>query len=151
SKAFPPASSSAASPFIWRKSQRRDTKAFTSGWQSASQQVAVIFVALLGVLLSKIIPPESMLVWGWRIPFLIGCLIIPLLFILWRSIPETKESEQRRYASTHPKPREILLRVGQTCPSVIIGMLLVSMTTVSFYFITAYTPTFGREVLKLGN
>ena len=32
-----------------------------------------------------------------------------------------------------------------------IGMLLVTMTTVSFYFITAYTPTFGREVLKLGN
>src|SRR5262249_28722669 len=25
------------------------------------------------------------------------------------------------------------------------------MTTVSFYFITAYTPTFGREVLKLGS
>jgi MHS family citrate/tricarballylate:H+ symporter-like MFS transporter len=25
------------------------------------------------------------------------------------------------------------------------------MTTVSFYFITAYTPTFGREVLKLSN
>jgi MHS family citrate/tricarballylate:H+ symporter-like MFS transporter len=26
---------------------------------------------------------------------------------------------------------------------------MVTMTTVSFYFITAYTPTFGREVLKL--
>jgi len=25
------------------------------------------------------------------------------------------------------------------------------MTTVSFYFITAYTPTFGRDVLKLSN
>src|SRR5262249_22741987 len=34
---------------------------------------------------------------------------------------------------------------------VIIGMLLVTMTTVTFYFITAYTPTFGREVLKLSN
>jgi len=31
------------------------------------------------------------------------------------------------------------------------GMLLVTMTTVTFYFITAYTPTFGREVLKLSN
>ena len=30
-------------------------------------------------------------------------------------------------------------------------MLLVTMAAVSFYFITAYTPTFGREVLKLGN
>lgn len=32
---------------------------------------------------------------------------------------------------------------------VVIGALLVTMTTVSFYLITAYTPTFGSEVLKL--
>ena len=28
-------------------------------------------------------------------------------------------------------------------------MMLVVMTTVSFYLITVYTPTFGRSVLKL--
>jgi MHS family citrate/tricarballylate:H+ symporter-like MFS transporter len=126
-------------------------KGFYVSWQSGSQQIAVIFVALLGVLLSGLIPPESMLVWGWRIPFLIGCLIIPLLFILRTSLKETEEFEQRRHAASHPKPREILVRLAQNWPIVIIGMLLVTMTTVSFYFITAYTPTFGREVLKLGN
>jgi MHS family citrate/tricarballylate:H+ symporter-like MFS transporter len=126
-------------------------KGFYVSWQSARQQVPVVFVALLGVLLSEIIPADSMLVWGWRIPFLIGCLIIPLLFILRRSLEETEEFEQRRHATNHPKPREILLRLRQNWPIVIIGMLLVSMTTVSFYFITAYTPTYGREVLKLGN
>jgi MHS family citrate/tricarballylate:H+ symporter-like MFS transporter len=88
---------------------------------------------------------------GRRIPFLIGCLIIPLLFILRYSLKETEEFEQRRQASNHPTPREILLRLGQNWSIVIIGMLLVTMTTVSFYFITAYTPTFGREVLKLSN
>jgi len=30
-------------------------------------------------------------------------------------------------------------------------MLLVTMTTVSFYMITAYTPTFGNSVLHLGS
>jgi len=34
---------------------------------------------------------------------------------------------------------------------VVLGMLMVTMTTVSFYFITAYTPTFGKEVLKLSS
>jgi MHS family citrate/tricarballylate:H+ symporter-like MFS transporter len=29
------------------------------------------------------------------------------------------------------------------------GMMLVTMTTVSFYLITVYTPTFGKTVLKL--
>ena len=50
-------------------------KGFYVSWQSGSQQVAVIFVALLGVLLSTIVPPDSMFIWGWRVPFLIGCLI----------------------------------------------------------------------------
>jgi MHS family citrate/tricarballylate:H+ symporter-like MFS transporter len=124
-------------------------KGFYVSWQSGSQQIAVIFVALLGVLLSTVVPPDSMVVWGWRIPFLIGCLIIPLLFILRSSLKETDEFEKRR--STVPSPREILRQLGQNWQIVLIGMLLVTMTTVSFYFITAYTPTFGREVLKLGN
>jgi len=124
-------------------------KGFYVSWQSGSQQIAVIFVALLGVLLSTLIPPDTMVVWGWRIPFLIGCLIIPLLFILRSSLKETEEFEKRR--STVPSPREILRQLGQNWQIVLIGMLLVTMTTVSFYFITAYTPTFGREVLKLSN
>jgi MFS transporter, MHS family, citrate/tricarballylate:H+ symporter len=126
-------------------------KGFYVSWQSGSQQIAVIFVALLGVLLSTIVPPDSMFTWGWRIPFLIGCLIIPLLFVLRSSLQETAEFEKRRAAADHPKPSEILRQLAKNWRIVIIGMLLVTMTTVSFYFITAYTPTFGREVLKLGN
>jgi MFS family permease len=34
---------------------------------------------------------------------------------------------------------------------VLAGMGMVIMTTVSFYMITAYTPTFGKEVLKLSS
>ena len=126
-------------------------KGFYVSWQSGSQQVAVILVAVLGVVLSSILPPDELVEWGWRIPFLIGCLIIPLLFILRASLKETADFERRRGAPNHPKPREILLRLSQNWPIVIIGMLMVTMTTVSFYFITAYTPTFGREVLKLTN
>uniref|UniRef100_UPI0031E36D5B MFS transporter n=1 Tax=Herbaspirillum sp. TaxID=1890675 RepID=UPI0031E36D5B len=33
--------------------------------------------------------------------------------------------------------------------TVIAGMLLVAMTTTTFYLITVYTPTFGKSVLKL--
>jgi MHS family citrate/tricarballylate:H+ symporter-like MFS transporter len=32
---------------------------------------------------------------------------------------------------------------------VVLGMMLTAMTTVTFYFITVYTPTFGKNVLKL--
>src|SRR6201981_44377 len=71
-------------------------KGFYVSWQSGSQQVAVIFVALLGVLLSTILPPEAMNQWGGRIPFLVGCLIVPLLFMLRRSMEETAEFLERK-------------------------------------------------------
>jgi MHS family citrate/tricarballylate:H+ symporter-like MFS transporter len=124
-------------------------KGFYVSWQSGSQQIAVIFVALLGVWLSSVVPPDDMFVWGWRIPFLVGCLIVPLIFMLRRSMTETKEFEERKKSAHHPSPREILQALVKNWQIVIVGMLLVTMTTVSFYFITAYTPTFGRDVLKL--
>src|SRR5438132_906070 len=54
-------------------------KGFFVSWQSGSQQVAVIFAALLGLILSSILRPEQMAGWGWRVPLLIGSMLIPFL------------------------------------------------------------------------
>jgi metabolite-proton symporter len=123
-------------------------RGFYCSWQSASQQVAVIFAALLGVILSSVMPPATMTLWGWRIPFIIGCLIVPLLFWLRRSLAETDVFLARKH---HPKITEILSGLAASWKIVIIGMLLTTMTTVCFYLITAYSPTYGREVLHLTN
>jgi metabolite-proton symporter len=121
-------------------------RGFYCAWQSASQQIAVVFAALLGVALSALLPPETMLQWGWRVPFIIGCLIVPLLFWLRRSLAETEVFlAQKR----HPGISEILASLASNWKIVFIGVLLSTMTTVSFYLITAYTPTYGIEVLHL--
>lgn len=123
-------------------------RGFYCAWQSASQQVAVMFAALLGVALSAIVPPEAMTAWGWRVPFLIGCMIVPLLFWLRRSLAETEVFlAQKR----HPKISEIMTSLGVNWKIVGVGMLLSTMTTVCFYLITAYTPTYGIEVLHLSS
>lgn len=123
-----------------------DHKGFYVSWQSASQQVAVMFAALLGLVLSSRLSPEEMRLWGWRVPLLLGCAIVPLLFALRRSLQETAEFSTRRH---HPGSAEILRSLGANWQIVLIGTLLVTMTTVSFYMITAYTPTFGSAVLHL--
>ena len=124
-------------------------KGFYVSWQSGSQQVAVIFVALLGVLLSSILPPDAMTEWGWRIPFLIGCLIVPFLFLLRRQMQETEAFAARIKTRIARRRARSSARWRENWQIVLIGMMMVTMTTVSFYFITAYTPTFGKEVLKL--
>src|SRR5216683_1883961 len=123
-------------------------KGFYVSWQSGSQQVAVMFVALLGVVLSRYMRPEQMASWGWRVPFLIGCMIIPFIFQLRRSLQETDEFLARRH---RPRVPELLRPVAANWRLVVTGIMMVTMTTVSFYFITAYTPTFGQQVLKLAS
>src|ERR1700722_17207233 len=121
-------------------------RGFYCAWQSASQQIAVVFAALLGVGLSAVVPPEGMAQWGWRVPFFIGCLIVPLLFWLRRSLAETEAFlAQKR----HPGISEILASLASNWKIVVIGVLRSTITTVSFYLITAYTPTYGIEVLHL--
>ena len=122
-------------------------KGFYVSWQSASQQVAVVFAALLGVLLGAVLRPEQMAGWGWRVPLLVGCTIIPLLFMIRRSLEETGEFLARPH---RPQPSEIFRSLLAHWRTVLVGVMLVTMTTVSFYTITAYTPTFGKEVLHLG-
>src|SRR5450432_2918777 len=48
-------------------------KGFYVSWQSASQQCAVVFAALLGVMLSSTLTRAQMDAWGWRLPLLVGC------------------------------------------------------------------------------
>ena len=120
-------------------------RGFYCSWQSASQQVAVVFAASLGLLLQYWLPPDAITSWGWRIPFVIGCLIVPFLFLIRRSLEETQAFLARR----RPDVGEIYRSMLANSRIVIMGVALVMMTTVSFYLITAYTPTFGSEVLHL--
>ena len=121
-------------------------KGFYTAWQSASQQVAIVLAAALGFALNELLTPEDLGAWGWRIPFFVGCMIIPCIFLLRRSLQETEAFRARAH---HPTTREVAASMRQNWRIVLAGMLLVAMTTATFYLITVYTPTFGRTVLHL--
>jgi MHS family citrate/tricarballylate:H+ symporter-like MFS transporter len=121
-------------------------KGFYVSWQSASQQVAVVFAALLGYGIANLMAPEAASAWGWRIPFFIGCAIVPFLYMVRRKLQETPKFAARK---VHPTTAQIFGTLGANWPIVLGGVAMVIMTTVSFYLVTVYTPTFGRSVLKL--
>jgi MFS family permease len=121
-------------------------KGFYVSWQTASQQVGVMGAALLGLLLTTYIPKQAMVQWGWRIPLLVGCAIIPLLFLLRRSLQETRTFLARNH---HPTPRDIMKTLVANWRIILFAIMLVTPTTVLYYMITAYTPTFGSTILHL--
>ncbi len=121
-------------------------KGFYVSWQSASQQVAVVVAALLGFAIANLMAPQAAADWGWRIPFFIGCAIVPFLYWIRRSLEETKEFAARK---VHPTYAQIYETLAANWAVVLGGVAMVMMTTVSFYLITVYTLTFGRSVMKL--
>lgn len=121
-------------------------KGFYVSWQSASQQLTVVVAAALGYALDTRLAPADIAAWGWRIPFFVGCLIVPIIFVIRRSLRETDAFIAR---SHRLDLRDTLRSLRAHWLVVLAGMLLVVMTTVSFYLITIYTPSFGKTVLKL--
>ncbi|RZN32465.1 MFS transporter [Bradyrhizobium sp. Leo121] len=121
-------------------------RGFYTSFQSASQQVAIFVAAIVGYVLSEIIPPATVAAWGWRIPFFIGCLIIPFIFVLRRTLEETPAFLAMK---RHPTASEVFASALANWRIVILGMMIAILTTTTFYFVTVYTPTFGKNVLKL--
>ena len=122
-------------------------RGFYCSWQSASQQLAVVFTALIALVVTGLLTADEMTAWGWRIPLVIGCLIIPLILFLRRSLEETDA-----FKRMHDHPRrvaDVIRVVGANWRLMLSGMMLVVFTTTSFYLITAYTPTFGKQALHL--
>src|ERR1043166_4979803 len=123
-------------------------KGFYVRWQHRAQQIAVVFAALLGAMLTTFLTPGQMEAWGWRVPLLVGCAIIPFLLLIRRSLAETGEFVTRK---RHLSTREIFQSLAANWRIVGLSVMLISLSTSSFYLIPAYTPTFGNRVLRLSS
>src|SRR5437016_4615419 len=123
-------------------------RGFYTSFQSSSQQVAIFVASILGYILSESMPAATVTAWGWRIPFFVGCLIIPLIFFLRRTLEETPAFLAMK---KHPTASEVFASALANWRIVLLGMMIAVLTTTTFYFVTVYTPTFGKTVLKLSS
>ncbi len=127
-------------------------RGFYTSFQSSSQQVAIFVAAIIGYLLNQTLTGDSIGLFAglsvakWRIPFFIGCLIIPFIFVLRRTLEETPEFLAMK---NHPSTAEVFRSAAENWRIIVLGMMIAVLTTTTFYFVTVYTPTFGRNVLKL--
>lgn len=125
-------------------------RGFYCAWQASSQALGVMAATGLGVLLTATLTMQQMQAYGWRIPLLVGCLIIPILFWLRRSLQETEVFEKSTHARTTGEIMRILFEHWQI---VLIGVLLTILNTTMFYFVNTYTALYGNllRLDPLGN
>src|SRR6202041_2891683 len=123
-------------------------RGFYTSFQSSSQQVAIFVAAVIGFILRESMPADTFLdsiggIAKWRIPFFIGCIIIPVIFMLRRSLEETPEFLAMK---KHPTANEVFASAIANWRIVILGMMIAVLTTTTFYFITVYAPGFGKQL-----
>src|SRR6202789_1902203 len=123
-------------------------RGFYTSFQSSSQQVAIFVAATIGFILREAIPADTFLdsiggIAKWRIPFLIGCLIIPVIFVLRRSLEETPAFLAMK---KHPTASEVFSSAIANWRIVLLGMMIAILASTTFYFITVYAPGFGKQL-----
>lgn len=74
-------------------------KGFFTSWQSASQQVAIVVAAALGFTLNQTLSTTAIASWGWRVPFFVGCMIVPFILMLRRNLTDSSAAKPRTPSS----------------------------------------------------
>lgn len=118
-------------------------RALYASWQMASQGIAVLIGGLVGILVSWQLTEEQLLAWGWRLPFILSILLVPIALYIRKTLPETLE------APTEHTGLKIVDNLLSTHARVfILGILIMVAITISVQ-VGNYMTTYALQVLKL--
>ena len=121
-----------------------EKRAAVTAWQGHSQQLAIFFGSLAGVVLAALLTKEQLYAWGWRVPFLVGALIAPVALYIRRQLPETIAANTAHH-STGAVLADLLRHHGRT---IVCGIFVICGGTVSTYVFT-YMTTYAITTLGL--
>jgi MFS transporter, MHS family, proline/betaine transporter len=130
--------SSTAFIYEWAPAGRRG---FFSSLQQSSVAGGMLLGSAVAALSSTLLNRMQMSDFGWRIPFLLGVLIVPVGFYMWRRVDETPVflSDQSAPVTTPAGAR----LAARACGIIVIW-------TVAYYAVLTYMPTFTAHFSRLG-
>lgn len=112
-------------------------------WQVVAQGFSAILAGFIGYFLAKILTHDQLTNWGWRIPFIIGLLVLPIGIYVRRHLVETHKDDDQK-TSTKTLLKEIFTTYQRP---LILGLLILSGSTITQYFLNNMT-TFALTELK---
>ncbi len=116
-------------------------RGMVGSFQLASQGAAGFVAGLVGMALTSTLSPAELQAWGWRVPFVVGLLLLPVGLYLRRAMPETLV--QTPIATTTETPASL----GSHKRLIVLAVLAVIGGTVSTY-VGNYMTTFAISTLK---
>jgi MFS family permease len=92
--------------------------------QFATQQGATLCAGIVGVVLAKLLTPQHLAEWGWRIAMLLGASVVPLALAIRRQLPETLEQREK-----YRMPRPTAAQIGLA----LLTLLVMASATITTY------------------
>lgn len=120
-----------------------ERKTFIASWQFATQGASTLMASAFGLGLARLLTPEQLLDWGWRIPFAFGLVIGPVGLWIRRHVHEPV-TYTKAIKPQHPvkqlfgsQKRLLILAIG----------LMVASTAINYML--NYVPTWATTTLGL--
>ncbi|WP_051580457.1 MFS transporter [Pseudonocardia acaciae] len=120
-----------------------ERRARYAAWLQASMGISNLMSAIVGLAITTAFDEATVSDWAWRIPFVLGLLIIPVGLYTRRKLPEPEVFEReraRRRDDTGPLRRLFAEHPG----TLVLGFLFSVLWTVSVYAFVIYLPTYLR-------
>ncbi|AHI65661.1 MFS transporter [Burkholderia thailandensis] len=113
-------------------------------WQVATQGFAGLAAGLAGYALTLALPEADLYAWGWRVPFALGLMVLPIGVYIRRRLSDTIDAH-RAYGSTRAILHELNARHRRP---IAVGLMILLGSTITQYFLN-YMTTFALTELHL--
>jgi MHS family proline/betaine transporter-like MFS transporter len=121
-------------------------KGLFAAWLQASMGMSNILGALVAFSVTALLPASQVISWGWRVPFVIGLLIVPVGIYLRRTLEETPafRAESGRLRDGRRGSPVISVFRGNSS-SLVIGFGVSILWAVAVYVLLIFMPVFVQK------
>lgn len=108
---------------------------------SAASEIGALLAAAAAALVVWAVPEESLVTWGWRLPFLFGAALAGLVLITRATLEETPEFLRQREAGTVPD-NPIKQTLTRHRSAIARGFAISALGSITYYVGITYVPAF---------
>jgi MFS family permease len=116
------------------------------GILTAGLTLGILLGSLVATAVNRVLPPEQVQAWGWRVPFVVGGLFGFLAVFLRRWLAETPVFEQLRARKALVQGLPLKAVLQGHGPALAVSMLLTWVLTAAIVVLILMTPTLVQKL-----
>jgi len=125
-----------------------ERRGVAAGWLQVGVYLAVVLGSLAGLAVNTLLTPADAQAWGWRVPFLVGLLIAPIVVVMRQRMDESQEFLALRQQATTASGTAPAGQARRTLRGVATVVGMAGFASPVVYLILIFMP--GYAVRELG-